>query len=253
MTAEIAQGTVHVRHKVLTRPQATFALVKYKHASPGKALKDCVRLCCLPCQLGENKRVCSSYGSPHFLPASQPAPCLPWVQGTVLTVRQSVLGVGSAPHKDSALCVRVFPPFPDVHEQCSHGATLTVGATAGKCQHGILENLNKMFSWRAAVLKVWPMVPEGLSRSKSFSSQCEVLSAFFTEQWFIPLVDRAPERSGWGGPQGKQGTKLQELSRCPQPLGMCSKNVNLTSEGLLCRKMTIPTNLDLGDTCLCIL
>lgn len=51
--------------------------------------------------------------------------------------------------------------FPDVHEQCSHDATHAVGVTAGRHKHGIPENLNKMFSWRAAVLKVLPTVPEG--------------------------------------------------------------------------------------------
>ena len=164
MTAEIAQGTVHVRHKALTWPQATSVLVQYKHASPGKALKGCVRLRCLLCQLGENKHVCSSYGCPRFPPASQPAPCLPWAQGTVLTVRDSETGGaggGVSTAQDSALCVRLFPPFPDGREQCPHGATLTAAATAGKCEHGIPENLNKTFSWRAAVLKVRPVVPEG--------------------------------------------------------------------------------------------
>ena len=58
-----------MHHEVLAWPQATFALVEHKQASPGKALKDCVWLCLL-CQLGEIKRVCSSYGSSHFLPAS---------------------------------------------------------------------------------------------------------------------------------------------------------------------------------------
>ena len=36
---------------------------------------------------GEDKLVCSSYGSSSFLPASLLAPCLPWVQRTVYTVR----------------------------------------------------------------------------------------------------------------------------------------------------------------------
>ena len=52
------------------------------------------------------------------------------------------------------------------------------------------------------------------------------------EQWFILLVGRAPERSGLGGPQGEKGTKLQELSRCPRPLDMGSKNVVFPLEGL---------------------
>lgn len=41
------------------------------------------------CQPGENQRVCSSYSSLNFLPASDLALCLPWVQRTVRTVRYS--------------------------------------------------------------------------------------------------------------------------------------------------------------------
>ena len=38
---------------------------------------------------GENKRVCSSYGSSSLFPDSQLVPCLPWVQQAVHTVRYS--------------------------------------------------------------------------------------------------------------------------------------------------------------------
>ena len=40
----------------------------------------------LPCQPGENKCVCSSYGSLSLLPVSKLMPCLPWVQGAVQTI-----------------------------------------------------------------------------------------------------------------------------------------------------------------------
>ena len=40
----------------------------------------------LPCQLGENKHVCISYGPSCLLPASYLKPCLPWVQWTVKTL-----------------------------------------------------------------------------------------------------------------------------------------------------------------------
>lgn len=65
LTAEIAQGTVRVRQEVRAWPQATFVLVKYKQASPGKALKDCGRLCCPLCQRGENK-VSAVPAAPHI-------------------------------------------------------------------------------------------------------------------------------------------------------------------------------------------
>lgn len=62
-----------------------------------------------------------------------------------------------------------------------------------------------MFSWRAAVLKVLPTVPEGplgpLEVKVIF--HYEVFSAFFMEQWFTLLVGRAPERLGWGDPKAR--------------------------------------------------
>ena len=42
----------------------------------------------LSCQPGENKRICSSYGSLSLLLASQIAPCLPWVQQTMQTLNR---------------------------------------------------------------------------------------------------------------------------------------------------------------------
>ena len=50
----------------------------------------------LTCQPGENKRVCCSCSSSPFLPASQLAPCLPWVQRISCTLRCSeTAGAGS--------------------------------------------------------------------------------------------------------------------------------------------------------------
>ena len=57
--------------------------------SVGSAMRG-ENMVCLPlwllCQLGENKRICSSYNSSHVLLAT---PCLPWIQWTVCTVRHS--------------------------------------------------------------------------------------------------------------------------------------------------------------------
>ena len=55
----------------------------------------------LPGQPGEKKRVCSPYGSSSLLPASQLAPCLPWIQPTLWTARQLPLWAGSAIHQAS--------------------------------------------------------------------------------------------------------------------------------------------------------
>ena len=60
----------------------------------------------LPGQLGEKKRVCSPYGSSSLLPASQLAPCLPWVQPTVWTARQLPLWAGSVIHQASVFWKR---------------------------------------------------------------------------------------------------------------------------------------------------
>ena len=43
----------------------------------------------LLCQSGVNKLVCSSYDSLSFLPTTLLMLCLPWIQGTVCTMRNS--------------------------------------------------------------------------------------------------------------------------------------------------------------------
>lgn len=119
-------------------------------------------------------------------------------------------------HTRRVLSARLFPPFPDVREQRSHGATHAVGVTAGSCTHGIPENLNSRFSWRA-VLKVWPKVPEGplgllevkvifIMRfrppsSWSSGSYCWWVELLKDRGWRDPKARRAPNsRSCYGAP-----------------------------------------------------
>ena len=66
----------------------------------------------LLCQPGENEQ-CSSCDSLSFLPASLLAPCLPWVQRTVCTVRNSkTVGiVDRIPRRQRSLCYQVAAVF----------------------------------------------------------------------------------------------------------------------------------------------
>ena len=60
--------------------------------SPGSTIRGEATACLLLwllCQSGVNKLVFSSYDSLRFLPTTLLMPCLPWIQGTMCTMRNS--------------------------------------------------------------------------------------------------------------------------------------------------------------------
>ena len=74
VTVELMYSTAHVHHELPAQSFVRFACICFTWKSPaglcGVMLCYICLLLWLSCQSGENKRVCSSYGSLHFLPAS---------------------------------------------------------------------------------------------------------------------------------------------------------------------------------------
>ena len=123
VTAEITSNTAHACH-VLTWSWKPWLLLHQDFIGAASWL--CyMRLCfgwygyvmvmlCLLLwllhQSGENKCICSSYSSSHFLPASQLASCPPWVQWTVCTVRYSKT-VGTVSKISKRVAMKPTPVF----------------------------------------------------------------------------------------------------------------------------------------------